>query len=133
MILRKLVTGLIATALLSGGSIALSTTPALACIIDDATGRCVVIGPTVSGSPNTTAGVNARQWPNENSAKIGFLPYGASGTVYCWSYGDPGSAYQYWDFTGVPGHLGFIADRYLFTGGDITTQVNQCDPGTKGF
>jgi hypothetical protein len=72
-------------------------------------------------------GLNIRSGPGQTGTQIlGSLPYQQWGTVYCYYtgtyvYGDP-----YWDYGFYNGIWGYVADYYLNTGGDITTQV---DPG----
>lgn len=81
---------------------------------------------TVKASPN----VVVRAGPSTTMALVGRAQTGAVGVVTCYVEGEKvtgrrGTSNR-WDQTTVNDLTGFVADVWLDTGGDITTQVQRC-------
>lgn len=106
-----------------------------ACTVNPYTGECN--SPTVQGTPWYSNGDNMRYSATDQSSLIGHgLPGGAYATVYCYAVGqfksNPPYSDNYWDFSSYGGHVGFISDAFLNTGGTITSQVDPCVSGLHG-
>lgn len=94
------------------------------CPIDE-DGDCVQ---TIAGESVASPYLTVRDEPSRDfGSVVGSLPYGTWGRAFCWYYnphdmpgGDP-----YWDYGYYNGTWGWVADYYLYTGGDITTQIDQ--------
>lgn len=107
--------------------ILLSATPASACIVD-ADGDCYL---HVNGNAWPSNGLNARTEPWGQI--IDTLPSGYNGNTDCYVY-DPYSG-TYWDWI-WDSHIGrsvWVADQYLYTGGNINQQVDELSEGRCGY
>jgi hypothetical protein len=92
------------------------------CIVDN-DGDCLQ---TVKGTVEATAGLRIRSGPGTGYSIVGTMPYLSTGTVYCWASGTNVNGDPYWDWTASSYGDGYVADYYLFTGGNPTGQVDPC-------
>lgn len=84
--------------------------------------------PTVAGDGEAPAGLNIRSGPGTGYGSKGTLPYEAGGTVICWATGTPVNGNSNWDDIVSPYGSGYVSDYWLYTGGNIQGQVEEC-PG----
>lgn len=92
------------------------------CIIDD-DNDCLQ---TVKGTVEATAGLHIRSGPGTGYSIVGTMPYQSTGTVVCWATGTNVNGNTNWDELGSAYGSGYVADYYLFTGGNIQSQVDPC-------
>jgi hypothetical protein len=91
--------------------------------IPDNDGDCLQ---TVKGTVEATAGLHIRSGPGTGYSIVGTMPYLSTGTVVCWASGTNVNGNSYWDDLGSAYGSGYVADYYLYTGGNITGQVDPC-------
>jgi hypothetical protein len=92
------------------------------CIVDD-DGDCLQ---TVKGTAEATAGLHIRSGPGTGYSIVGTMPNQSTGTVYCWALGTDINGNSNWDYLGSAYGNGYVADAYLFTNGNIESQVDPC-------
>jgi hypothetical protein len=117
-----LISGLAAAALPLG---VLGSAARIRCYPDPDDTGCL---PTVAGDGEAPAGLNIRSGPGTGYGVKGTLPYEAGGTVICWATGTPVNGNDNWDDIVSPYGSGYVSDYWLYTGGNIQGQVEEC-PG----
>ena len=93
------------------------------CVPDPNSGNCTTtLTGTSKGSP-----LNIREGSGTGFPSTGSMPYDSTGTVFCYLLGSDVSGDAYWDYVDYGGTWGFVSDYWLYTAGDITSQVPGCD------
>jgi hypothetical protein len=106
----------------------LTATPASACPGPDADGDCIRF---VQGTVDPSNGLNVRTQPW--GTILDTLPYNYTGTVDCYVYDSGTATYWDWIYDTRIGRSGWVADQYLYTGGNINAQVDEMSEGDCAY
>jgi uncharacterized protein YraI len=80
------------------------------------------------GQAKAPNGLTIRSGPGAGFNAEGTLAYNASITVDCYSYGSDVNGDYWWDsYHTSSGGPYYVSDYWLYTGGDITGQVDSCE------
>jgi hypothetical protein len=82
---------------------------------------------TVAGQSYGNPSLNIRNGPGTGYAWVGSMPYLTWGTVYCYGVGTNVNGNDYWDYIDYNGTWGYVSDYFLYTGGNINSQVSACN------
>lgn len=81
---------------------------------------------TVEGTAWPSNGLNIRSGPYTGDSVVGTMPHNGTGTVFCYTTGTDINGDSYWDHINSSWGTGYVADYYLYTGGNINQQVDHC-------
>lgn len=78
------------------------------------------------GTAKSSTGLYVRQGGGTGFASVASMPYNAQGSVSCYIVGQSVDGDAYWDYIDYDGSAGYVADYWLYTGGNVNEQVTRC-------